>query len=149
MRERMVKIHEISIAFDLPEYETDFASDWPGGNYREQGASMALGRQIEILAKNLVEEGPFSGAENLKVTVDADREPAPSGVAPGGDSLDELDVSVRSANALHRAGKRRVAEIQEMTSGELKGIPGIGPHSAADIQRGIEEWKARRAKGLP
>lgn len=61
--------------------------------------------------------------------------------------IDELEIHVRTSNALKRAGLLYLREVEDKPDALLMVIPGFGKTSLADIRGAIlryrKEWMAR------
>ncbi len=56
------------------------------------------------------------------------------------ESIDELDLSVRAYNALHRAGYIQISQVKKLSKEELLKIPHMGTKSADEILRVISYY---------
>ena len=67
-------------------------------------------------------------------------------------SIDAIGLSVRSSNALHRAGVHTVGDMLERTEEDLSQVRNLGKKSLEEILGKIEEYRnleAAQAAGMP
>lgn len=60
-------------------------------------------------------------------------------------TLDELPISVRAANALKAAGLTEVEQIEAMTWPEIMRIPGLGVKGATELRDCVTDWRKEKA----
>ncbi|WP_338867190.1 DNA-directed RNA polymerase subunit alpha [[Mycoplasma] gypis] len=61
--------------------------------------------------------------------------------------IEKLDLTIRSLNALHRAGYKTVEDLLKLTEEELSNIKNLGKKSVEDILKKIGSWKEIYEKG--
>lgn len=69
-----------------------------------------------------------------------------NGVGFKGISIDELDLSVLSYNALKRSGINTIEELKEWDEARLLSIRNTGKKIVAEVMEKLAEWEKRRAE---
>ncbi|MGX9340777.1 DNA-directed RNA polymerase subunit alpha [Mycoplasma sp. 128] len=61
--------------------------------------------------------------------------------------IEKLDLTIRSVNALHRAGYNTIDDLVKLSEDELGNIKNLGKKSVDDIIKKIQMWKESTNKG--
>lgn len=64
-----------------------------------------------------------------------------------GASVDKLEISTRSRNALWHEGIQTIAQLEQMTDGELLRLPNFGRKCLRDIKQGLASYRSRVRNG--
>ena len=60
-------------------------------------------------------------------------------------SIDKLNLTIRSLNALRRANYNTIDELSKLTEEELSNIKNLGKKSVEDIIEKLAVWKEKKA----
>lgn len=69
-----------------------------------------------------------------------------NGVGFKGISIDKLDLSVLSYNALKRSGINTIEELKEWDEARLLSVRNIGKKIVEEVMEKLSEWEKRRAE---
>lgn len=53
--------------------------------------------------------------------------------------IEDLELRVRTYNALHRAGVRTIGQVLEFTEEHMRGLDGVGPTAVKDVQARLRD----------